>query len=76
MILETIRGGAEVEAEIRRVDDPFPRYEVQIEGIGYSALSLGLFSIVSATSGERVQLALGGYDLPEAQPKTRKRDPG
>ena len=78
MILAVTTNGAEVEAEIKLVDDDdvFARYEVWINGVWHSASNLRLFSIVSATPKERVRLALGNYDLPEAQPETQKKDPG
>ncbi|GAF75979.1 unnamed protein product, partial [marine sediment metagenome] len=75
MILVTTREGAEVEAEIKFVDDGSPRFEVRIDGIGCTAPSLRPFSIVSATSEERIRFALGGNDPPEAQLKMRKQDP-
>jgi len=75
MILATTHGGVEVEAQIKLIDDGFPRYEVRIEGVGYTRPGLRLFSLVSATPEERVRLALGGYDLPEAHPEARENDP-
>ena len=81
-----LRSGAKIEAEVVKplsADDERIQslvngdcHQVRIGGRGYSRFELRLFSIVEATEEERTWLALGGYDLPEAQPKTLGEDPG
>ncbi len=80
-----LRSGARVEAEVGEPpssdDDGIQNFinrlchQVRIGGRGYSPVQLRLFSIIEATDEERIRLALGGYDLPEAQPRTQTKDP-
>jgi hypothetical protein len=82
MRLAVTRSGAEIEAEVCEPLGPdaeilgsMRRGQVQIEGRWFSPSDLRLFSIVEATNEERVRLALGGYDLPNALPNSKIKDP-
>ncbi len=81
MRLAVTGSGAQVEAEVGKPlgsdAEGFGfsmRYQVRIEDREYSPSDLRLFSIVEATDKERIWLALGGYDLPEAPPSTQTKE--